>query len=354
MSNVILKNLVKSYDGKKNIIDNINLKIKDKEFIVLVGSSGCGKSTILRLISGLEDITSGDIEIDNKIVNNTHPKDRDIAFVFQSYALYPHMSVYDNIAFGLKMRKFSKADIDKKVREAAKALNLEELLDRKPKQLSGGQRQRVALGRAIVRSPKVFLMDEPLSNLDANLRVQMRAEIKRLHKELKTTFIYVTHDQTEALTMGDRIVVLDKGKIQQVATPQEIYNNPKNKFVAGFIGQMNFFESEIENNQIKIGNAIIDLPEFVLDKLNKAEDNKKITIGIRAEKMTSGNINIEVIPDIIEMNGSERTVYFELNNAKCSAKIPTTENNTDKITLSFSVDNLYFFSTTTGENLLYS
>ena len=354
MSNVILKNLVKSYDGKKNIIDNINLEIKDKEFIVLVGSSGCGKSTILRLISGLEDITSGDIEIDNKIVNNTHPKDRDIAFVFQSYALYPHMSVYDNIAFGLKMRKFSKADIDKKVREAAKALNLEELLDRKPKQLSGGQRQRVALGRAIVRSPKVFLMDEPLSNLDANLRVQMRAEIKRLHKELKTTFIYVTHDQTEALTMGDRIVVLDKGKIQQVATPQEIYNNPKNKFVAGFIGQMNFFESEIENNQIKIGNATIDLPEFVLDKLNKAEDNKKITIGIRAEKMTSGNINIEVFPDIIEMNGSERTVYFELNNAKCSAKIPTTENNTDKITLSFSVDNLYFFSTTTGENLLYS
>ena len=332
MSNVILKNLVKSYDGKKNIIDNINLEIKDKEFIVLVGSSGCGKSTILRLISGLEDITSGDIEIDNKIVNNTHPKDRDIAFVFQSYALYPHMSVYDNIAFGLKMRKFSKADIDKKVREAAKALNLEELLDRKPKQLSGGQRQRVALGRAIVRSPKVFLMDEPLSNLDANLRVQMRAEIKRLHKELKTTFIYVTHDQTEALTMGDRIVVLDKGKIQQVATPQEIYNNPKNKFVAGFIGQMNFFESEIENNQIKIGNATIDLPEFVLDKLNKAEDNKKITIGIRAEKMTSGNINIEVFPDIIEMNGSERTVYFELNNAKCSAKIPTTENNTDKIT----------------------
>ena len=354
MSNVILKNLVKSYDGKKNIIDNINLEIKDKEFIVLVGSSGCGKSTILRLISGLEDITSGDIEIDNKIVNNTHPKDRDIAFVFQSYALYPHMSVYDNIAFGLKMRKFSKADIDKKVREAAKALNLEELPDRKPKQLSGGQRQRVALGRAIVRSPKVFLMDEPLSNLDANLRVQMRAEIKRLHKELKTTFIYVTHDQTEALTMGDRIVVLDKGKIQQVATPQEIYNNPKNKFVAGFIGQMNFFESEIENNQIKIGNATIDLPEFVLDKLNKAEDNKKITIGIRAEKMTSGNINIEVFPDIIEMNGSERTVYFELNNAKCSAKIPTTENNTDKITLSFSVDNLYFFSTTTGENLLYS
>ena len=202
MSSVVLKNLVKSYDNKKNVIDDISLEIKDKEFVVLVGSSGCGKSTILRLISGLEDITSGDILIDDKIVNNIHPKDRDIAFVFQSYALYPHMSVYDNIAFGLKMRKYDKKTIDLKVREVAAALNLEDLLDRKPKQLSGGQRQRVALGRAIVRNPKVFLMDEPLSNLDANLRVQMRSEIKSLHQKLKTTFIYVTHDQTEALTMN--------------------------------------------------------------------------------------------------------------------------------------------------------
>ena len=208
MSSVVLKNLVKTYDGKKNIIDNINLEIQDKEFVVLVGSSGCGKSTILRLISGLEDITEGEILIDNSVVNNLHPKDRNIAFVFQSYALYPHMSVYENIAFGLKMRHVDKKTIDEKVKNTAKALNLEELLDRKPRQLSGGQRQRVALGRAIVRNPKVFLMDEPLSNLDANLRVQMRAEIKRLHKELQTTFIYVTHDQTEALTMGDKIVVL--------------------------------------------------------------------------------------------------------------------------------------------------
>ena len=249
MSKVVLKNLVKSYDGKNNVIDGINLEIQDKEFIVLVGSSGCGKSTILRLISGLEDITSGEVYIDDKLVNNSHPKDRDIAFVFQSYALYPHMSVYENMAFGLKMRKFSKNIIDEKVRSAAKALNLEELLDRKPKQLSGGQRQRVALGRAIVRNPKVFLMDEPLSNLDANLRVQMRAEIKRLHQQLKTRFIYVTHDQTEALTMRDRIVVLDKGKIQQAASPEEIYNNPRNQFVAGFIGQMNFIDIDITDGK---------------------------------------------------------------------------------------------------------
>ena len=271
MSKVVLKNLVKSYDGKENIINNINLEIADKEFIVLVGSSGCGKSTILRLISGLEDITNGEILIDDKVVNHIHPKDRDIAFVFQSYALYPHMSVYDNISFGLKMRKYDKKVIDKKVREVAKSLNLEELLDRKPKQLSGGQRQRVALGRAIVREPKVFLMDEPLSNLDANLRVQMRAEIKKLHKKLNTTFIYVTHDQTEALTMGDRIVVLDKGVIQQVATPEEIYNNPKNKFVAGFIGQMNFIPITLTSNKFTIEGV-----EFIVnDSLMTRFENKE-------------------------------------------------------------------------------
>lgn len=346
MSKVVLNNLVKSYDGKKNIIDGIDLQIEDKEFIVLVGSSGCGKSTILRLISGLEDITSGEILIDDKLVNSTPPKDRDIAFVFQSYALYPHMSVYDNIAFGLKMRKFDKEIIDKKVREVAKALNLEELLERKPKQLSGGQRQRVALGRAIVRNPKVFLMDEPLSNLDANLRVQMRAEIKRLHKSLNTTFIYVTHDQTEALTMGDRIVVLDKGIIQQVATPEDIYNNPKNKFVAGFIGQMNFIDSKVENNRIKIEGMEFEIP-FSTEK-------DEIVIGIRAEKMIIGTKSLTVRSDIVEMNGGDRVVYFELNGSKCCAKIPLEYDFNENIELKLDVNHMYFFDKESGKNLLYN
>ena len=253
MAQVELKNAVKIYD-KKVIINNVNLTVKDKEFLVLVGSSGCGKSTLLRMIAGLEDITKGEIFIDGKCVNNVHPKDRDIAFVFQNYALYPHMSVYENMAFPLKMRKMSKKDIDEKVKEAAQILNLTDLLDRKPKQLSGGQRQRVALGRAIVRKPKVFLMDEPLSNLDAKLRVQMRSEIKKLHKKLETTFIYVTHDQTEALTMGDRIAVIDEGVIQQIGAPVEVYNSPVNKFVGGFLGSpsMNFIPAEILDGKISV------------------------------------------------------------------------------------------------------
>ena len=345
MSGVVLKNLVKSYDGKKNIIDGINLEIKDKEFIVLVGSSGCGKSTILRLISGLEDITSGDILIDDKVVNNVHPKDRDIAFVFQSYALYPHMTVYDNIAFGLKMRKYDKKVIDEKVKAAAQALNLGELLNRKPKQLSGGQRQRVALGRAIVRNPKVFLMDEPLSNLDANLRIQMRAEIKRLHRDLQTTFIYVTHDQTEALTMGDRIVVLDKGVIQQVASPDEIYNNPKNKFVAGFIGSMNFIDVTNENGKININGVNFEVPSIV--------PNGDLTVGIRAEKMINGNNSVIVNTDIKEMSGGERIIYFDLNGSKCTAKVPIDYTCDDKIELKISVEDMYFFDKANGKNLMY-
>ena len=339
MASVVLKNLVKSYDSKKNVIDDVSLEIKDKEFVVLVGSSGCGKSTILRLISGLEDITSGEILIDGKVVNNTHPKDRDIAFVFQSYALYPHMSVYDNIAFGLKMRKYDKKEIDKKVLEVAKSLNLEELLDRKPKQLSGGQRQRVALGRAIVRNPKVFLMDEPLSNLDANLRVQMRSEIKRLHQKLQTTFIYVTHDQTEALTMGDRIVILDKGKIQQADAPEVIYNNPVNKFVAGFIGQMNFFEINSKDGNFKIENET-----FKTDK----EIPACSVVGIRAENMTCGEKSIFVKPEIVEMTGGERIVYFTLNGSKCSAKIPLDYPFSDTIELKISEKDMYFFNKETG------
>ena len=280
MSNVILKNVRKTYDNSKTVINNVNLEIKDKEFVVLVGSSGCGKSTLLRMIAGLEDITAGEIYIGDRKVNNVPPKDRDIAFVFQSYALYPHMTVRENIAFGLKMRKVDKATIEKKVQEAAEILNLGEYLDRKPKQLSGGQRQRVALGRAIVRNPKVFLMDEPLSNLDAKLRVQMRSEIKKLHEKLQTTFIYVTHDQTEALTMGDRIVVLNNGDIQQVDSPDEIYNNPKNTFVAGFVGspQMNF-----------INGKDLGLDENILygirpEKVTKADGDIKLHILILATK----------------------------------------------------------------------
>lgn len=340
MSSVILRNLVKSYDGNKNVIDNINLEIKDKEFIVLVGSSGCGKSTILRLISGLEDISSGEIMIDGKVVNNVHPKDRDIAFVFQSYALYPHMSVYDNIAFGLKMRKYSKAVIDEKVHEVAKALDLADLLNRKPRQLSGGQRQRVALGRAIVRNPKVFLMDEPLSNLDANLRVQMRSEIKRLHQKLQTTFIYVTHDQTEALTMGDRIVVLDKGKIQQADSPEVIYNNPKNKFVAGFIGQMNFIDVNVINGKFEINGH-----QFETNK----QINGEVIAAIRAEKMICGDTVLTVTPDIVEMTGGERIIYFNLNGNKCSARLPLDYPIGGQVELRISEKDMYFFDKGSGE-----
>ena len=294
----------------------------------------------MRLISGLEDITSGEILIDDKVVNNVHPKDRDIAFVFQSYALYPHMSVYDNIAFGLKMRKYDKKTIDAKVREVAESLNLTELLNRKPKQLSGGQRQRVALGRAIVRNPKVFLMDEPLSNLDANLRVHMRSEIKRLHQKLQTTFIYVTHDQTEALTMGDRIVVLDKGKIQQADTPEVIYNKPKNKFVAGFIGQMNFIDANIQNGCFDI--------EGHTFKTNKNIQGET-TVAIRAEKMISGEISIKVKPEIVEMTGGERIVYFSLNGNKCSARVPLDYKIGEMIELKISVEDMYFFDKESGD-----
>ena len=283
MANVILKHVSKLYDNKKKVINDVSLEIRDKEFLVLVGSSGCGKSTVLRMIAGLEEISEGEIIIGDKVVNNVHPKDRDISFVFQSYALYPHMSVYDNMAFPLKMRGFKKDEIDKKVREAAEFLDLKELLDRKPKQLSGGQRQRVALGRAIVREPMVFLMDEPLSNLDAKLRAKTRAELKKLHEQLQTTFIYVTHDQTEALTLGDRIAVIDKGVIQQVDTPDVIYNSPANVFVGGFLGSppMNFIKTEINDGKININGVDFELTE---EQKNKLNGKKEVLLGIRAEK----------------------------------------------------------------------
>ena len=330
MSNVTLRNVRKIYD-KKVVIDNIDLEIKDKEFIVLVGASGCGKSTILRMIAGLEEITGGEILIGDKKVNNIPPKDRDIAFVFQSYALYPHMTVRENIAFGLKMRKVPKDEIEKKVLEAAKILDLTEYLDRRPKQLSGGQRQRVALGRAIVRNPKVFLMDEPLSNLDAKLRVQMRSEIKKLHEKLQTTFIYVTHDQTEALTMGDRIVVLDKGVIQQVDTPEEIYNNPQNMFVAGFVGspQMNFIEGEF-------------LASEFAGKI----------VGVRPEKMRSdGDIRLTVPVDMTELLGSEKIAYFSVGNSKCSAKLPADYIIGKDIELNIKREDIYLFDKETGKRI---
>ncbi len=348
MANVTLKNVVKKYDTK-TIINNISLEVKDKEFLVLVGSSGCGKSTILRMIAGLEDITSGEIYIDDKCVNNVHPKDRDIAFVFQSYALYPHMSVYENIAFPLKMRNFKKDEIDKKVKEAAEILNLSEYLDRKPKQLSGGQRQRVALGRAIVRNPKVFLMDEPLSNLDAKLRVQMRSEIKKLHEKLQTTFIYVTHDQTEALTMGDRIVVLDKGVIQQADKPEEIYYNPSNTFVGGFLGSpsMNFINVKINDGLINFNGYSIALTETQKQII---KDRQQVVVGIRPEKMDVSNPNYAFIAqvDISEMLGSEKIVYFNINDSKCSAKIDAQKQFGKEIELNFNTNDFLFFDADSG------
>lgn len=352
MSEVKLESLIKSYD-KKRVIDGIDLTIKDKEFLVLVGSSGCGKSTILRMIAGLEDISGGNIYIGDTKVNNVYPKDRDIAFVFQSYALYPHMTVYENIAFGLKMRKYDKKYIDEKVKEAAKILNLTEYLDRKPKQLSGGQRQRVALGRAIVRNPKVFLMDEPLSNLDAKLRVQMRAEIKKLHEKLQTTFIYVTHDQTEALTMGDRIVVLDKGKIQQVDTPTNIYNNPQNKFVAGFIGspQMNFIDCNIINNTLIMTEPIIELSRDIMEKLH---NRHYVTIGIRPENMTNpnGRIKLNVKVEMTELLGSEQIAYFNIGENRCSAKLSAEQNIGEYLELSLDSNEFLYFDQKTGERIL--
>ena len=292
MATVVLKNVYKIYAGDVTAVHDASLEIKDQEFVVLVGPSGCGKSTTLRMIAGLEDISKGEILIDGKVVNDVPPKDRDIAMVFQNYALYPHMSVYDNMAFGLKLRKYPKPEIHRRVLEAAEILGITEYLDRKPKALSGGQRQRVAVGRAIVRKPKAFLFDEPLSNLDAKMRVQMRAEISKLHKRLKSTMIYVTHDQIEAMTMGDRIVVMKDGWIQQVDTPLHIYHHPANQFVAGFIGTppMNFFRGKLEKGAggglvFDEGTFQIPIADKALATAAAAEAGKVVTLGIRPENM---------------------------------------------------------------------
>ena len=333
MADVTLKNIHKHY-GDFHAVKDVNLKINDGEFVVLVGPSGCGKSTTLRMIAGLEEITGGEMYIGDRLVNDVEPKDRDIAMVFQNYALYPHMNVRENMAFGLKLRKFSKAEIEKRISEAAKILGLDTLLDRKPGQLSGGQRQRVALGRAIVREPRVFLMDEPLSNLDAKLRVQMRAEISKLRHRLKATVVYVTHDQTEAMTMGDRIVIMKDGVIQQVGTPEEVYHRPVNLFVAGFIGSpaMNFIKGKI----VKEGEGVYFLAEPSMKiKLNEEQGktlldkgyvDKELIFGIRPEYFNvaiAGEENcLSVKLDVVENMGSEYYIYFNnVSKQDCTAKL---------------------------------
>ena len=324
MADVDIKDLHKIFD-RTEAVRGIDLNIKDNEFVILVGPSGCGKSTVLRMIAGLEEVTKGEIYIGENLVNDVPPKDRDIAMVFQSYALYPHMTVFENMSFGLRLRKFSKEDIKKRVEEAGKVLGISELLGRRPRQLSGGQRQRVAMGRAIVRNPKVFLFDEPLSNLDAKMRGQMRIEIKRVHQHLKTTTIYVTHDQVEAMTLADRIVILNQGNIEQVGTPEEIYNDPANTFVAQFIGtpKMNILEVKEEDivseNTIKLlGNDI----QFNNLKLKKS----KHFVGIRPEHLKANqNTKFTFNPEIelIENLGNEKIVYMKKDEHQLSAKIPS-------------------------------
>ncbi len=330
MANISLKNIKKIYPGNVVAVQEFNLEIEDKEFIILVGPSGCGKSTTLRMIAGLEDISEGELYIGDKLVNDVAPKDRDIAMVFQNYALYPHMTVFDNMAFGLTLRKIPKAQIRQQVEEAAKILDIEHLLERKPKALSGGQRQRVALGRAMVRNPAVFLLDEPLSNLDAKLRNQMRTEISKLHKRLGTTFVYVTHDQTEAMTMGDRIVVMKDGFIQQIDTPQNLYNKPCNLFVAGFIGtpQMNFINGTIVKTEsgyaAEFADRRIGLPDSKCERL-EAYVGKEVVLGIRPEDITVGNEGsdaVELQIDLVELMGAEMYLHCDLSGNKFILRTP--------------------------------
>ena len=382
MASLLLKNVTKKYPNGFVAVKDFNLKIDDKEFIIFVGPSGCGKSTTLRMIAGLEDISSGELYIDDKLVNDVEPKDRDIAMVFQNYALYPHMSVYDNMAFGLKLRKTPKDEIDKKVHDAAKILDLDHLLDRKPKALSGGQRQRVAMGRAIVRNPKVFLMDEPLSNLDAKLRGQMRVEISKLHQRLETTIIYVTHDQTEAMTLGTRIVVMKDGVIQQVDNPRNLYDKPCNqfvaglviqvagvvylhdkpcnKFVAGFIGapQMNMIDATVAKDGAEVtltfAGHTIALPEAKAKKLEEAGYvGKTVTLGIRPEDLHDEESFLSMSPKsviestvrVYEMLGSEVLLYFDIDDTSFTAKVNprTTARPGDAVKLALDLEKIHIF-----------
>ena len=360
MAGLSLKNINKVYPNGFHAVKDFNLEIEDKEFIIFVGPSGCGKTTTLRMIAGLEEISSGELEIDGRLVNDVEPKDRDIAMVFQNYALYPHMTVYDNMAFGLKLRKVPKAEIDRMVREAAKILDLEPLLDRKPKALSGGQRQRVAMGRAIVRNPKVFLMDEPLSNLDAKLRGQMRIEISKLHQRLGTTIIYVTHDQVEAMTLGTRIVVMNAGIIQQVDSPQVLYDTPANLFVAGFIGspQMNFLDAKCEVAGDKIvldlGESKITLEGAKAKKvIDGGYDGKTVVLGVRPEDVhdeeafiaSSQGTVIESTIRVYEMLGAEVYLYFDYAGTNMTARVNprTTARTGDTVKFALDANKIHIF-----------
>ena len=360
MSGVRFEHVSKRF-GPVSVIEELNLEIRDKEFMVLVGPSGCGKSTALRMIAGLEEVTSGTIAIGDRVVNDLEPKDRDTAMVFQTYALYPHMSVRENLEFGLKMRKTSRDEIDRRVTEAANILGISHLLDRKPKQLSGGQRQRVALGRAIVRNPAVFLFDEPLSNLDAKMRVQMRAEISKLQQRLQTTSVYVTHDQVEAMTMGHRIAVMNAGKIQQVGTPLEVYDKPSNVFVAQFIGTppMNFFEATVNDGHLDAGKFSIAVPES-LRRVTSSRQGAKVLAGIRPENVLHASqkgrgetARVAGTVELVEPIGHEAVVYTRVGDVVIVAPFDThnTPRVGDRIELVIEIDALHLFDTTTQARL---
>ncbi len=358
MATVTFDHVFKKY-GEVTAVSDLNLEINDGEFMVLVGPSGCGKTTSLRMIAGLEEITEGTLRIGDRVVNDVAPKDRDIAMVFQSYALYPHMTVRDNLAFGLKLRKVAKPEIEKRIKDAAGILQLETLLDRKPKELSGGQRQRVALGRAIVREPAVFLMDEPLSNLDAKLRVQTRAEIARLHQRLGTTMVYVTHDQVEAMTMGERISVMSMGLLQQVGTPQDLYDHPKNKFVAGFIGSpsMNFVEIPVGTGDLAISGFNFPVPERYHELIKAA--GRTVTVGFRPEHLELGEVagptgTVQGTADVVEYLGNEELLHVSVGEHEVVAIVDSSHRVRpgDVLNLKMPIDKVHLFNLETGDAVL--